>query len=134
MKILVVDNNREVWSRLIGLLGDGQLPEIAYAADLAQARAMLEHYSPDLVVLETRLSDGSGLGLLDELQASRPELPVAMFSNHPEFARHALARGACCFFDKSLDFPDLLTVLQEDASACCATQSGSGCAGGDGEQ
>lgn len=118
MKILVVDDSREIWARLIGLLGERPLPEIAYAADIAQARTMLERCAPELVVLETRLPDGSGLNLLAELRATRPALPVAMFSNHPELARHALALGACCFFDKSLDFPDLLALLQADAPPC----------------
>jgi DNA-binding NtrC family response regulator len=126
MKILVVDDNREVWARLIGLLGEGPLPEIAYAADLAQARAMLERCTPELVVLETRLPDGSGLSLLNELRATRPGLPVAMFSNHPELSRHALAQGACCFFDKSLDFPELLTLLQADAPGRDAAADGAG--------
>ncbi len=112
MKVLVVDDSREVWERLVGLLGGATLPEIAYAHDLAQARAVLRRCVPELVVLDTRLPDGSGLELLRELVAQHPAVRVAVFSNHPELRSHALAHGACCFFDKSLDFPLLLDLLQ----------------------
>ncbi|WP_211091435.1 response regulator [Pseudothauera rhizosphaerae] len=112
MNVLVVDDNREIWARLISLLGDGPLPDIAYAGRLAEARVLLREGAPQLVVLEIHLPDGCGLELLHELRHCRPAVPVVVFSNHTELSAYVVAHGASLFLDKSLDFPGLLDLLK----------------------
>lgn len=57
--------------------------EIASVESLAAARAFLSRRTPDLVILDLALGDGSGLELLADLndEAGRP-IPVLVFSAH----------------------------------------------------
>ena len=124
MKVLVVDDSSGIWERLLGLLGDSSPGELSFSTTLGQARETLARQRPDKVVLDIQLPDGNGLDLLRELRGHRPLLPVAVFSNHPEFRRRALDLGATRFFDKSLDFIEMLAWLQGGGDETRAARHG----------
>lgn len=116
MRLLVVDDSRAVWERLLAMLGD--LPggiTVAHAMSVKEAHYRLDSFSPDLVVLDANLPDGSGLDLLRGIKARLHPVQVAMFTNHPEFRQPSLELGADWFFDKSLDFQALLALLRQGA-------------------
>ena len=66
----------------------------------------------------------SGLDLLPEVKARRPELPVFMISAYGDAERVAMAleRGASKFITKPVDFPQ----LKRDVSVVVADARGSG--------
>ncbi len=68
-----------------------------------EAREDLFDTTPDLVILDLSLDEGSGLSLLDHLHNTKPDLPVLVVSMHDEvlYARRALDAGARGYLMKS---------------------------------
>lgn len=79
------------------------------AAPIAWLR---EHASQwDLAVVDMFLSEGSGLGVLRECRARRPDQLVVVLTNYAtdEMRRRCLAAGADTVFDKSTELEAFLT-------------------------
>jgi DNA-binding response OmpR family regulator len=74
--ILHVDDDRDIRAVVATALAD--VAEVVSVETLAEARAFLAERSPDLIILDLELSDGSGLDLLTELK-DKP-VPVIVFS------------------------------------------------------
>jgi len=75
------------------------------AAGLEQARALC----PDLVLLDLRLPDGSGLELIGELKALDPSMLVVLMTAYGSVrdAVEAMRRGAADFLNKPIDVGEL---------------------------
>ena len=76
--ILLVEDNQEIQlanKDMLALLGY----TVTLAMSLAEARSALENESPDAVVLDIMLPDGSGLDFLTELRA-HSHVPVLMLT------------------------------------------------------
>jgi serine phosphatase RsbU (regulator of sigma subunit) len=89
-----------------------------YEADVAltaaEARRQFEANDYALAVLDVRLPDESGYGLLEELRARRPDTAVVMISgvDDPELGRAALEHGAYGYMVKPVGATQLyLTVV-----------------------
>lgn len=110
-RILIVEDEREVRDGLLELLRDEGY-ETAGVATLADARLHLSRSPFDLVLLDLRLPDGSGLDLLAEL--SVPDAPpVIVVTAFPEVqtAVRALKLGAQDYINKPFDLDELLLVV-----------------------
>ena len=68
----------------------------------------------DTVVLDLKLSAGSGLPVLEHIKAVYPLMTVIVLTNHgqAEYQSKCLALGADYFFDKSRDFDAFVLCLQ----------------------
>lgn len=68
-----------------------------------EARTRISEEEPDLVLLDLSLDEGTGLGLLNALGHSHPDLPILVVSMHDEimYARRALDAGAEGYLMKS---------------------------------
>ena len=94
--------------------------EVKTAATLTKARAELEHFTPDVIVLDRRLPDGDGLDLL---QAAREQggatalVIVVTAYGDVENAVHALRAGASDYLTKPIQLPDLLVKLNKALEA-----------------
>lgn len=75
------------------------------AADLQAARDWLKREAFDLCLTDMRLPDGNGIDLVRHIQATSPELPVAVITAHGnmESAIEALKAGAFDFVSKPVD-------------------------------
>ena len=79
MNVLVVDDDVELCELLArALIRDGH--EVRQAGSLAQTRAALGQASPDVLILDLELPDGSGLELCRELRARAADLPILMLT------------------------------------------------------
>ena len=86
--------------------------DVAFTA--AQAREYFESNDYALALLDVRLPDESGYGLLEELRSRRPNTAVVMVSgvDDPELGRAALEHGAYAYLVKPVGATQLyLTVV-----------------------
>jgi two-component system, NtrC family, response regulator AtoC len=69
---------------------------------------------PSIILLDLRLPDGSGLDVLEKLQASVPGVPVLMISAHGDTraAVQAVKKGAFDYLTKPFELDDLLLTIR----------------------
>jgi len=112
-KILVVDDERLVrWSLR------QKCEEWGYQVMEAEAGEpglkLAQHESPDLVLLDVRLPDISGLQVLEQLKKSGDARAVIMITADPQLedVKVALKLGAYDFVGKPLDFDELHVTIK----------------------
>jgi len=116
VKLLILDNSAAVYGRLIELLGGiERLAALSIARSLAELPEKLDQLQPNTIVLDVDLPDGRSLPHIEGIRARFPAARIYIFSNHHEFKSHAVALGADAFFDKSLEFEQLIAQLLTDA-------------------
>jgi len=94
--ILVVDDERTLRFALKeGLAEDGYRVETA--GDGAEARSALDRGEYHLVLLDQKLPDASGIDLLREFKARRPEIQVVIMTAYGKFQWAVEATKAGCF-------------------------------------
>jgi len=83
------------------------------AADLTRARELLAAHDYELCLTDMRLPDGNGIDFVRHLQASKPEVPVAVITAHGnmESAIEALKAGAFDFVSKPVDLQMLRNLV-----------------------
>jgi two-component system response regulator PilR (NtrC family) len=83
------------------------------AADLARARELLAAGDYDLCLTDMRLPDGNGIDFVRHIQATKPEIPVAVITAHGnmESAIEALKAGAFDFVSKPVDLQMLRNLV-----------------------
>ncbi|MDQ2923202.1 MAG: response regulator [Candidatus Dormibacteraeota bacterium] len=100
-RLLIVDDE-EALAKLMQrtLRSRGYESDLALTA--AQARQLFEANDYALALLDVRLPDESGYGLLQELRAKRPDTAVVMISgvDDPELGKAALQHGAYAYLVK----------------------------------
>lgn len=114
-KILVVDDELGIRDLLSEILNDeGHTVELAENA--AQARAVRQSFSPDLVLLDIWMPDTDGVTLLKEWRGSgQLTMPVVMMSGHAtiETAVEATRIGAHAFLEKPITLQKLLRAVEQ---------------------
>jgi two-component system response regulator AtoC len=105
-RILVVDDERLVrWSLCQRLKSAGY--DVAEAGSVAEAVA--EFKSADAAILDFRLPDGNGIGLLKQLRQADPDLPVVMLTadKDVETIVEAIKAGASDYVTKPFEVDDV---------------------------
>ena len=72
-------------------------------------------YRPEIVILDIRLNDGTGIDVLQEIKKSIPNITVIMFTNYlyPQYMKKCTELGADYYFDKSKDFDKIINLISE---------------------
>jgi len=95
LRTLIVDDE-EALAKVMGrvLKSRGFESDIAFSG--AAARQLIETHEYGLALLDVRLPDESGYGLLEELRAKHPDTAVVMISgvDDPELGKAAVEHGA----------------------------------------
>ena len=119
MKVLVVDDQRSARRVLKQMLTDLPGIEIFEAGRFEEAMAMVDAASPDLILLDIRLSDDprdrSGLDVLRAVRASGRTTPAVMVTSSTELAevRDAMRHGAQDYVLKDELSPEMLLPIVE---------------------
>jgi two-component system response regulator PilR (NtrC family) len=109
---LIVDDEPDIRELLELTLGRMNI-ETRSAANLADARKLLQECRFDLCLTDMRLPDGDGLELVETIQQRHPDLPVAVITAHGnmETAVQALKLGAFDFVSKPVDLQVLRNLV-----------------------
>jgi len=116
--LIIDDEQRLVRSLQLALEADGYRIATAHTGS-AGIETALER-QPDLVLLDLRLPDFSGLEVLKQLQLQLPTCPVVMFSAHGDIkvAIEALKSGALDFITKPFDIHELKSLIARTLERC----------------
>lgn len=115
LRLLVVDDHEVVRQGLVSLLARGARFEVvAEASSVAEAIAQAARHEPDLVIMDLRLPDGSGIEACREIRAARPETRVVMLTSYPdeEAVLSAIVAGASGYLLKQIRGRDLVSALE----------------------
>jgi DNA-binding NarL/FixJ family response regulator len=97
---------------------------IGSARTVSAAIRGIQHLSPDLVILDFQMPDGTGRDVLKAIKHSLVPSLVMMLTNisYPQFRMECMQWGADYFFDKSQEFEQVSEVCR-NLLAVMATKS-----------
>jgi two-component system nitrogen regulation response regulator NtrX len=113
--ILIVDDEKDIRLLIKGILEDEGYT-VREASGAKSAFDAVESHVPDLIILDIWLEGSAkdGLGILDDLKARIPHVPVLMISGHGtiETAVAAIQKGAYDFIEKPFKADRLILMIQ----------------------
>ena len=115
LRLLVVDDHEVVRQGLVALLGRRSGFEVvAQAGSVAEALTQASRYEPDVVIMDVRLPDGSGIEACREIRSTRPETRVVMLTSYPdeEAVLSAIIAGASGYLLKQFRGRDLVAAIE----------------------
>jgi two-component system response regulator DevR len=115
LRLLVVDDHEVVRQGLVALLDrKAGFEVVAQAGSVAEAIDAAKRFEPDLVIMDVRLPDGSGIEACREIRAARPETRVIMLTSYPdeEAVLSAIIAGASGYLLKQIRGRDLTSALE----------------------
>lgn len=115
IRVLIVDDHAVVRRGLKEILErelDSSVCDEAANAEQAIAKIRAEDW--DLVILDIKMSGRGGLDVLSDIRQERRELPVLVFSVHPEdqYARRVLKAGARGYMTKETPPEELIKAIR----------------------
>jgi DNA-binding NarL/FixJ family response regulator len=111
----VVDDHEVVRQGLVSLLERREhFQVVAEAGTAAEAVEMARKFEPDLVVMDVRLPDGSGIEACREIRAEFPATRVVILTSYPdeEAVLSAIIAGASGYLLKQIRGRDLVSALE----------------------
>ena len=115
LRLLVVDDHEIVRQGLVALLDRrAGFQVVAEAGTVAESIEAARRHEPDIVVMDVRLPDGSGIEACREIRALRPETRVVMLTSYPdeEAVLSAIVAGASGYLLKQIRARDLVSALE----------------------
>jgi two-component system, NtrC family, response regulator HydG len=111
--ILVIDDDAEIRELLVQVLQRSGY-QVSQAKDGASLKEAINRLQPDIVLLDYKLPDATGLDLLPLIKKEWPEAEVIMLTGHAtyEVAVEAIKRGAFHFQEKPFDPESLLNLIK----------------------
>ena len=115
LRLLVVDDHEVVRQGLVALLDRrAGFDVVAQAGTVSEAISEAAKFEPDVVIMDVRLPDGSGIEACREIRAARPETRVVMLTSYPdeEAVLSAIIAGASGYLLKQVRGRDLVTAIE----------------------
>ena len=115
LRLLVVDDHEVVRQGLVALLDRREGFEVvAQAGTVADSIEQARAHQPDIVVMDVRRPDGSGIEACREIRAELPGTRVVMLTSYPdeEAVLSAIIAGASGYLLKQIRARDLVAALE----------------------
>jgi two-component system, NarL family, response regulator DevR len=115
LSLLIVDDHEVVRQGLVALLGRRPgFQVVAEAGTVAEAVDAARRFRPDVVVMDVRLPDGSGIEACREIRAELPETRVVILTSYPDedAVLSAIVAGASGYLLKQVRARDLVAGLE----------------------
>ncbi|MDP3616857.1 MAG: response regulator [Rhodoferax sp.] len=112
LQVLVIEDDREIRSLMQASLSVEGFA-VQTAVTLSEARAMLKHKLPDLIVLDLGLPDGDGVQLVRELRKQHATPVIVVSARHQEAQKiELLDAGADDYLTKPFSVDELLARMR----------------------
>jgi two-component system KDP operon response regulator KdpE len=112
LHVLVVEDDREIRAMVQSSLSVEGF-EVQTAVSLSEARALLQHRPPDIIVLDLGLPDGDGLQLVREVRKQHSTPVVVVSARHQEAQKiELLDAGADDYLTKPFSVGELLARIR----------------------
>ncbi|HEX7400494.1 MAG TPA: response regulator transcription factor [Candidatus Limnocylindrales bacterium] len=115
LRLLVVDDHEVVRQGLVALIDRREkFQVVAEAGTVEEALEAARRFQPDLVIMDVRLPDGSGIEACREIRAELPGTRVVMLTSYPdeEAVLSAIIAGASGYLLKQIRARDLVSALE----------------------
>ena len=117
LRVFLVEDSPSIRERLSDYLSEpGKVEIIGFAATEVDAARELRAQVVDVAIVDLNLKEGTGIGVIESVRASRPRAPptIIVLTNYafPEFEAACRAAGADYFFDKSTQVGAVKVLLQ----------------------
>jgi DNA-binding NarL/FixJ family response regulator len=115
LRLLVVDDHEVVRQGLVALIDRREkFQVVAEAGTVEEALDAARRFQPDLVIMDVRLPDGSGIEACREIRAELPNTRVVMLTSYPdeEAVLSAIIAGASGYLLKQIRARDLVSALE----------------------
>jgi two-component system, NarL family, response regulator DevR len=115
LRLMLVDDHEVVRSGLRTMLeAAGDMRVVAEAGTVSESIAEAERVKPDVIIMDVRLADGSGIEATREIRARRPESRVLMLTSFADdealFA--SIMAGASGYVLKQIRGGDLVRAIR----------------------
>ena len=122
LRVVIVEDSERILAHLEESLSE--IDNVVVAGTVTtedDALALLRQRDWDFAILDLQLRQGNGLRVLKAMHADPKGAPgkIAVFTNYafPQYRERSMDLGADYFFDKSREFPRILEVVEDLASA-----------------
>jgi DNA-binding NarL/FixJ family response regulator len=115
-KVVIVDDHPVVRQGISHLINqEADLAVAGEAGDCAAALKVVDSVRPDIILVDLRLKDASGIELIKDLRIRYPELPILVLSMHDEsfYAERVLRSGARGYITKEEATEKVLTAIRK---------------------
>ena len=115
LSLLVVDDHEVVRQGLVSLLSRRpRFHVVAEAGTVAEAIDAARKFQPELVIMDVRLPDGSGVEACRQIREEFPDTRVVMLTSYPDedAVLSAIVAGASGYLLKQVRARDLVSALE----------------------
>jgi len=114
IKVLIVDDHAMVREGLRAMLSTEGILVVGEAASGREGIEMTRQLSPDVVLMDVRMPEVSGLTALEIIKTDMPQTAVLMVTTYenPEYLMKAVIGGAAGYLLKSATRGDLLDAIR----------------------
>ena len=116
LRVLLVEDSPVIRESVVELIEANGRARVAYATDSETAAVgELKENKYDVVIVDLRLREGSGFGVLRALQQYQPDTLTIVLTNYTSAAirKRCAELGVKWFFDKSSEFEGIVDLISD---------------------
>jgi DNA-binding NarL/FixJ family response regulator len=116
LRVLLVEDSPVIRESVVELIEANGRARVAYSTDSEPvAVGELKANSYDVVIVDLRLREGSGFGVLRALQEQQPDTLTIVLTNYTSAAirKRCAELGVKWFFDKSSEFEGIVDLISD---------------------
>ena len=114
INVVVADDHEVVRKGLSNLFGDTDIRILAEASDGNEAVEQTLKHSPDVLLLDIRMSGGDGISAMERIRKESPQTKVLVLSTYdnPTYVARSAALGAVDYVLKGSPRKDLINAIE----------------------